>query len=31
MAANGHMTFFIIIGPNELSIYKQHSVKGSQQ
>ena len=29
MAANGHVTIFIIIGSNESFIYKQHSVKVS--
>ena len=31
MAAKGHVTIFIIIGSNECFIYKQHSVKVSQQ
>ena len=31
MAAKGHMTIFIIVGSNESFIYKQHSVKVSQQ
>ena len=31
IAANGHVTIFIIIGSNERFIYMQHSVKVSQQ
>ena len=31
MAAKGHVTIFIIIGSNDSFIYKQHSVKVSQQ
>ena len=31
MAANGHVTIFIIVGSNESSIYMQNSVKVSQQ
>ena len=30
MAANGHVTIFIIIGLKESFIYMQHSVKVSQ-
>ena len=31
MAANGHLTIFIIIASNTSLIYKQHSIKVSQQ
>ena len=31
MAANGHVSIFIIIDSNESFIYKHHSVKVSQQ